>query len=362
MEFHECYALSYQEARRKFTDVARAAGASLQRYIHETERGPNGEELSIDVARLGDAAAPRQLLILSGTHGQEGFAGSAAQIAWMKGDTAPGLPAGVSVLAVHALNPWGFAHFSRTTENNVDLNRNFVDHGSGYPRNPGYEALHAKLLVEDWTTAALAGVERELEAYKRAHGEDALFNALASGQYTHPEGLNYGGNRREWSNLTLERIISDHLSRAERVGIIDWHTGLGDYGKPLFLCFNSTGSSEFAQAARWWSAERVRDQRPNGLARPDYRGLVFYGVQKFLAGRRLCGAVVEFGTRGLRMRRALRLDLWLKFKAERGTDRYQMLMADMRDAFCPVEQAWRDAVIREGVGITAQAIAGLATW
>ena len=37
---------------------------------------------------------------------------------------------------IHALNPFGFAHLRRANEDNVDLNRNFVDHeGGNYPEN-----------------------------------------------------------------------------------------------------------------------------------------------------------------------------------------------------------------------------------
>jgi hypothetical protein len=36
----------------------------------------------------------------------------------------------VNVVALHALNPWGFSHLSRTDEANIDLNRNFDDYGA----------------------------------------------------------------------------------------------------------------------------------------------------------------------------------------------------------------------------------------
>ena len=46
---------------------------------------------------------------------------------------------------VHAINPHGFAWSRRVTEDNVDLNRNFVDHAQPYPSNPGYEELRAAI-------------------------------------------------------------------------------------------------------------------------------------------------------------------------------------------------------------------------
>ena len=144
------------------------------------------------------------------------------------------------------------------------------------------------------------------------HGRDALFDTLARGQYLHQDGLMYGGKDREWSNRTLETIVKETLAGAEKVAFIDWHTGIGDYGKPFFLCFNEAGSPLFGRACDWWGKENVDGVRPHGMERPNYTGLVFHGVQRFLGNRQMCGAVIEFGTRGVGMRRVLRLDQWLR--------------------------------------------------
>jgi len=360
MEFYECYALSYAGARAKFVAAARQAGASLASYEHPEARGPAGEPLTVDVACIGEETAKRGLLVISGTHGQEGFAGSAIQVGWLKSLTAP--LTGVRVVLVHGLNPWGFANFSRSNENNVDLNRNFVDHGGSYPENPGYDFLHPAILLDAWTRDTLAWAESRFTEYETAHGKDALYNSLASGQYTHADGLNYGGRERQWSNLVLERIVREHLSGVDRVGLVDWHTGIGEYGKLFFLCFSDTESEEFAQSVAWWGADKVANQRPFGMTRPQYRGLVFHGIQSFLGDVPLAGAVVEVGTRGLRMRRALRLDLWLKFRADPSSEQYEMLHADMRDGFCPVEQAWREEALLQGVDVTQRAVDGMAAW
>src|SRR3546814_19590214 len=98
-------------------------------------------------AWLGADDAENVVLIVSGTHGPEGFMGSAAQIALLN-KVALGAqnPRNIKVVLVHAINPWGFAHVSRTTENNVDLNRNFIDWGSAAPPdNSLYKALPPKI-------------------------------------------------------------------------------------------------------------------------------------------------------------------------------------------------------------------------
>ncbi|WP_313301661.1 M14 family metallopeptidase [Diaphorobacter sp.] len=362
MEFYECYAPTYVAARRKFCAAARQAGGTLYSYPHPHFKGTDGELLSADVAVFGRSDAPRRLLIMSATHGLEGYAGSAAQVAWMKSGDVATLAHDVAVVMVHAVNPWGFSELSRTTENNVDLNRNFIDFSAPLPDNPAYADLHPRLLGNEWTTASQAAAQKAMDDFAAEHGQDALFDCLACGQYSHPEGLNYGGTQREWSNELLERIVKEHLQGAQKTALIDWHTGIGEYGEPFFLCFNPEGGKEHAQAVRWWGEKRIQGQQPHGRKRPQYKGLLFYGVQQFLGDTPMCGAVIEFGTRGWHMRRLLRLDLWLKFKADRDSDRYAMHKADLLDAFCPVDEIWRNSTIRHSLEITRQAVRGLADW
>lgn len=362
MEFYDCFAPSYAQACRLFRDTAQAKGARLHRYAHPELSGPQGEALHVDVACFGAEQASKALFVVSGTHGLEGFLGSAAQVAWMKDQGIAALPPDTAVVLVHAINPWGFAHLSRTTENNVDLNRNFIDHAAGHPANPGYAAMHDKLLGPDWTTAGIAQAQQAMDDYATEHGGDALFDTLARGQYSHPDGLNYGGKAPEWSHRILQSIIQDHLQGVSKLAFIDWHTGVGEYGEPFFLCFNEEGSELQARAANWWGEDRIRGQLPHGRARPNYQGLLFHGVQSFLGNTEVCGAVIEFGTRGWHMRRMLRLDLWLKFHATPKHPGYRMLQADLLDSFCPVDQIWRDNALHHARQITAQAVQGLAAW
>ncbi|OTP67403.1 hypothetical protein PAMC26510_31200 [Caballeronia sordidicola] len=344
-------------------EIAQSAGATLSHYPHPSAEGRFGEALSIDVAHLGNRSADRQLLVISGTHGQEGYAGSAAQVGWLLSSESEIALTDVGVLLVHGLNPYGFSHGSRTTENNVDLNRNFVDHTRPYPENPGYEKLHHALTPAVWSRDSFDSVSGAEAEFIETEGVDALFNALVAGQYSHPDGLMFGGNRREWSNFMLERILGDHIGGASKVAFIEWHTGIGDYGKPFFLSFNDPQSEEMRQAALWWGPD-VANARPHGMTRPAYRGLVFYGVQAFLPNARVAGAVIEFGTRGPEAGAvAMRQDRWLRFHGEAvSTEMQTLLWADLRDSLNPASYLWRQAVVDHGVVLTRAALCGLARW
>lgn len=362
MEYYDFFAASYANARAKFLAAATGAGGDVRSFFHPANKAPDGGPLAIDVACFGNRRSARQALFVSGTHGQEGFSGSAVQIGWLKQGGPDLLPADTGTVLIHGLNPYGFAHFTRTTENNVDLNRNFIDRSDKAPPNIHYETLHDDLVMREWTEAENARVNAALDRFAESHGRDTLFDTLARGQYVHQDGLVYGGADREWSNRTLETIVQETLEDAERVAFIDWHTGIGDYGKPFFLCFNDPGGPLFARACDWWGKENVDGVRPHGMARPNYTGLVFNGVQRFLGNRDMCGAVVEFGTRGVGMRRVLRLDQWLRRQNGLDADIRATLQADMMDAFCPFDGQWRKDTLDTGVKITNQAISGLAAW
>ncbi len=81
------FAQTYGEARDKFLAAARARGARIFRDVHPSERGAQGEELSIDLAQTRRPECRASLLLLtSGTHGVEGFCGSGCQVALLHDD------------------------------------------------------------------------------------------------------------------------------------------------------------------------------------------------------------------------------------------------------------------------------------
>src|SRR3954447_1422406 len=69
---------TYATARAAFLAAADAAGATIESTPHP-RLGVEGEPLAVDVASLGPADADDVVLVVSGTHGVEGYAGSALQ-------------------------------------------------------------------------------------------------------------------------------------------------------------------------------------------------------------------------------------------------------------------------------------------
>src|SRR5215472_514318 len=181
MNSAESFSPHYQAARAKFLDAARGAGAALEAIPHP-ERGPDGGELATDVAWIGPRDAEAVLVMISATHGVEGFCGSGAQVDWLRREEYRGLADGTSVLIVHAINPYGFAWLRRVTNENVDLNRNWVDFSSPRTTNPGYDSLADQFNPTDWTAETQARTGAAMMAYAEAHGAMALQQALSGGQ------------------------------------------------------------------------------------------------------------------------------------------------------------------------------------
>lgn len=70
---------------------------------------PQANALYTDVAWLGNPQAEKVLILISATHGVEGFAGSAIQTDVLRQLAQQTLPDNSALALIHALNPWGLA-------------------------------------------------------------------------------------------------------------------------------------------------------------------------------------------------------------------------------------------------------------
>ena len=107
-------------------------------------------------------------------------------------------------MLVHANNPHGFAHQRRVNEDNIDLNRNFIDFDAETPESPGYAELHPALVPEAWDGPVREAADAAIEAYKVREGLPVFQQVTSRGQYTFPDGLFFGGTGPSWSRQTIE--------------------------------------------------------------------------------------------------------------------------------------------------------------
>jgi hypothetical protein len=352
------FSRSYREARDKFLAAADAAGLDVHSHPHPL-LGRDGEPLAMDVARFGPADARRLLVLTSACHGVEGYCGSGVQIALL-GDPAfhrAADAAGVAVLYIHALNPYGFSWWRRTTHENVDLNRNFVDFSRPPPANPGYEAIAHALVPPQWPPAPEN--EAVLVRYLAERGERALQQAISGGQYTHPQGLFYGGANPTWSQQTLRHVLQDHGRRCERLGWIDFHTGLGPngVGERIFACRDDAAA--WARAQQWWGPA-VTSIHDGSSSSAQLEGLMWMAAYQECPQAEYTGIALEYGTVPLRETiEAMRADQWLENHPEVGAPQAQAIKQRLLDAFYTDTDAWRAAVLALGTEAALQACSGL---
>jgi len=354
------FADSYREARDNFLRAARRAGAKHQAYQHPTERGPSGEPLYLDVSVLGPGNAANIFVLGSGTHGIEGYSGSAAQCAWLRGR--PRLPKDTAVVFFHAQNPWGFAHKTRVTEENVDLNRNFIDFSKPAPANPGYAELHPQLLTRTWDDASVDAIFARLDAFRERVGEKAFSDAFNGGQYSHADGLFYGGAQPQWANSAFRQAVGTHLSRARRVSYLDLHTGIGPWGEHIYLCFHPEGSPARERARAWWGERAVNLQGVTHKKLATYNGTIIDAFASLLPDAEVTSIVVEFGTLPRRdMQRAGLAQRWLRFEGQRDPVLAAKVRREYEAAFYPKDPAWRRAALEQSRDFIDRGVKGISS-
>ena len=176
-----CIGLEMLGKPRDHVDAA-AGGKIVESFAHPM-KGPDGGALATDVAWIGPRSARKRLLLTSSTHGIEGYCGSGCQISWLENrhyyrDARPD----TAVILVHAINPHGFAYGRRVTEDNVDLNRNFVDFSQPLPENKDYEALQEHANPKVWTPESVAKADAAIAAfYGMPNNSDFVPKAIHSG-------------------------------------------------------------------------------------------------------------------------------------------------------------------------------------
>ena len=248
------FSQNYQQARGQFLEAVESASLTVDSYAHPAS-GATGEPLFMDVVLHGDPASKSLLILTSACHGVEGFCGSGAQIAalrdpeWM----AAVRDSGVAVLIIHALNPHGFSHLRRVTNEGVDLNRNFHSFTDALPSNAAYHQLHPLLIPQQWPPSPT--VVQALEDFEAAHPIGAYQSAVTRGQHTHPDGLFYGGTSPTWSNQTLRLVLRKYGRRCDQLGWIDYHTGLGPRGFAERIFASPDDAAAFARAKAWWGSD-----------------------------------------------------------------------------------------------------------
>lgn len=359
------FAESYEEARSAFRAAVAALGGRLESAAVPGS-GARGEALTIDWAVIGAANAPNTLLSISGVHGAEGHAGSAAQRAFAAALDPRAMGDDRNILMVHALNPWGLSHRHRVDADNVDLSRNFGEFDRPPRSNPDYARIHHSVCPDRWDDGLLERVGALFQSLIQELGAARALTAFTGGQHSHPDGVGFGGVRPSPSRQVFGRIVETELVACRRMAYLEWHTGFGDYGQPLVVALDAPGSAARARMAGWWADQDLQseDDAFDSGETPDWSGLLLPGLRRMAPHIDITGAPIEIGTvSNLEAFEAVMIDRWLRLGTEPQDSALRARLREkLRAAYDPADPFWRESVVEIGRAMHVAALEGLSAW
>ena len=245
-KYSEYFFNSYEDVRNHLADRVEELLDNKIEVEYTSYAIDSSDGLYIDNIYLPASEESTNLIVLTtGVHGMEGYIGSVMLDVFFE-EIYPTLNTkDTGVLIVANVNPYGMKYMRRYNENNVDLNRNFIEDwdnfdlssNNEYPKVVKFLQPEGKMGNAFWHETSVY-----LSLAKEAifTGADTISDALLTGQYEYPEGVYYGGNGDEKSTTYLKGIFNDCLeSDYENIIHVDIHSGYGP--RYNMVIFNSVG-------------------------------------------------------------------------------------------------------------------------
>ena len=340
----------YSKARHNFLTAASEEATLIKSWQHPL-RGIAGEKLYLDMAWFGDLAAKKVLLLISGTHGVEGYCGSGIQVGSIRTGWHLQADSNVAIVMIHGLNPYGMSHLRRVNEDGVDLNRNFLDFQQPLPTNTFYDDLANVIVPENWTVETQMETLDQITEYL-ANKPSAVAD-LAKGQYQYWYAPFYGGEVPSWSNRVFNQISDRYLLDKQAVGVLDYHTGLGQHATGQLMSLPVNSDTKYNLAAEIWGEKLVMTGSADSVAVYSPQGTLIAALQAKLATSTCIAAAYEFGTiYETEVFHALRADHWLHTHGDLDTKQAVEIKQNMLNAFYGVLPEWQKSVCN--LAFTAQ--------
>jgi len=356
---------TYCEGKMWFEKLMKAASGRMESHTLPNYEGPFGEVLSTEVAWFGPVEAKKVFVSISGTHGQEYFSGAAGQFQWIDNKEYENLPDDVAVCLVHCNNPYGSAYLSRGNEDFVDLNRNYLDSYENLRANDLVDELNKLVFTKNMNEHCLDDAMANLYEFVEKNDTKKALTAIGGGQNSHPDGNLYCGKEQSWSVKNLKHLIATKLCHAEKVALIDWHTGLGDFGELSVLTEFEDDAYELKIAKSWWG-ENLGIKGDSSEEQPDFIGHVSHGMADDLRALnvKVIESVVEIGTvDNQSVLAALLIDRWLRKVCQNPNQEHAIKMrTQMIERLNPSLTSWRLKVLEHTKELYKATINGLADW
>ena len=222
-----------------------------------------------------------------------------------------------------------------------------------------YDELAQDLCPADWSAATQARTGARLHAWAAEHGPAKLQAAVSQGQWTHRNGLFYGGTEPSWSRRTLSQILTTHLSKSVRVCLIDFHTGLGPFGYAEPIIGRPRSDPGFVRT-RAWIGGAARSVVGDGSVSAEVKGDGLNAIPNLLPAARNDTKTKENRQHPIdTVLQALRADAWLHAYGDPLSPEAEPIKKMIRDAFLTDEPVWQGMALGQGLAACRAARGGL---
>ena len=330
--------------------------------VHQSEYAVNAEEnLYIDNIYLPASGEKTNLIIITtGVHGIEGYIGSVMLDVFFE-EIYPTLNTeNTGILIVANVNPYGMKNYRRYNENNVDLNRNFIEDWDSFDRssNQEYPKVVNFLQPEGKMGNAFwheVGFYMSLAKEAVFTGADTISDALLTGQYEYPTGVYYGGNGDEVSTTYLKGVFADCIDgEYENLIHIDVHSGYGP--RYNMVIFNSVQDmTTEAEAIEMFGYEYIiaQDSEEFYVTYGDTTDYFYRLARSKNSDKELYSTCFEFGTIGDSFIDSI---LSLKYTVDENRQHFypttnkitaEVVRQNYMELFYPTEMEWRMKAISD---------------
>jgi hypothetical protein len=371
LKIDEYFPKSYSNSRQRFLEQASQIHEACQ-IGYWAVPSKSDTDLFVDylwLAPTDKTVKPEKCFVItSGIHGSEGYAGSAIQSMFLS-EILPRIDRRrTGFLVVHAMNPYGFKHHRRCTENNINLNRNFSVSGEIFKRDCSESTRMSQLFL---TRSPVSSKESFLLKSKHILAEkvwfgdfsmDQVVKAVSPGQFRNPEDLEYGGKCLEPQSLNLIEMMRTVMGPFKDIIGFDLHTGLGDRGRLHLLTDGSNTGVDQGLFNELFKPKQ--DQNIYVFTPSDEEG--FYEVHGSLNSvfadlkikdQRVCSITMEFGTLGHSLE--AQVAGWNSFVLDHEGHFYGFADSDLKNQITtenfersyPNDHQWRHDVITAARGL-----------
>ena len=195
------------------------------------------------------------------------------------------------------------------------------------------------MVPDDWSAETQQRTMEALLNLVTEWGFPKVQAVVSGGQYAHPKGVFYGGAGPVWSHRWLRDWCVNNLAEAQRVIIIDLHTGLGPWGHGELIASAAPGDPLFERARALWPAAKsmLAGDSVSAVLAGDWLNI----ADQLAPHAEVTPICIEYGTvDGISVLQSLRADAWLHGHGDPTGPDAAAVRAQVRAAFADDDPAW----------------------